>query len=196
MNTKVCETINMIQTQVHTQLIEVQVCPVQPSGTGRRQRTDKNLSVTVQSPESVPTCWQVGELHLKDTAESHTPVETITADTAQSVLVFFFTSGGRGTDEGRSSPSWSQTQNKSFLLWANHRNVPVHHREHQVTLMQSITEDWSQISALPSLLGTGDDVMKVHRVDDTVPLGTTFCQNVPKIKTTHQSDCGVLCSIP
>lgn len=46
----------MIQTQVHTQLIEVQVCPVQPSGTGRRQRTDKNLSVTVQSPESVPTC--------------------------------------------------------------------------------------------------------------------------------------------
>lgn len=128
MNTKVCETINMIQTQVHTQLIEVQVCPVQPSGTGRRQRTDKNLSVTVQSPESVPTCWQVGELHLKDTAESHTPVETITADTAQSVLVFFFTSGGRGTDEGRSSPSWSQTQNKSFLLWANHRNVPAPQR--------------------------------------------------------------------
>lgn len=44
-----------------------------------------------------------------------------------------FTSGGRGTEEGRSSPSWSQTQNRSFLLWANHRNVPkvqVTHKSH------------------------------------------------------------------
>ncbi len=32
----------------------------------------------------------------------------------------------------------------------------------------------------PSLWGTAEDVMKVHLVAETVPLGTTFCQKVPE----------------
>lgn len=38
----------------------------------------------------------------------------------------------------------------------------------------------------PSLCGTAEDVIKVHLVADTVPLGTTFCQKVPKGSTAVQ----------
>lgn len=46
-----------------------------------------------------------------------------------------FTSGGRGTDEGLSCPSWSHTQKRSFLLWANHRKEPAH-RNHSRSDLQ------------------------------------------------------------
>lgn len=49
---------------VPTQLAEVQGGPVEASGAGRRQRSDTDSALEVQTPQSVPTRRQVSQLHL------------------------------------------------------------------------------------------------------------------------------------
>lgn len=52
------------QTQVRTKLVEVQGGPVESRGTGRRQRPNADSAVRIQSPQSIATGSQMGQLHL------------------------------------------------------------------------------------------------------------------------------------
>lgn len=52
------------QTQVRTKLAEVQGGPVESRGTGRRQRPNADSAVRIQSPQSITTGSQMGQLHL------------------------------------------------------------------------------------------------------------------------------------
>lgn len=110
----------------HTQLAEVQEGPVQTDGAGRGQGPNAHLAMDVKPPQGIMAGGQVGHLHLspQKTGNIRVAGEENMRRYGLGDLMNSFTSGGRGTEEGRSSPSRSHTQNRSFLLWASHRNVP------------------------------------------------------------------------
>lgn len=100
-------------TQEHTELVEIQGGPVESKGTGWRQRPNIDSAVSIQTPQSIKAGSQLGQLHLRGTRKS----AELTGSPAKPELEnWVFTSGGRGTEEGLSCPSWSHTQKRSFLL--------------------------------------------------------------------------------
>lgn len=84
---------------------------MEASGAGWRQRSDTDSAVKVQTPQSITTRREVGQLHLETQTVRQT--ERLIGEVRQRSEV---TSGGRGMDEGLSSPSWSHTQKRSLRL--------------------------------------------------------------------------------
>lgn len=71
---------------------------MQASGTGRRQGSDADPAVAVQTPQGIATGRQVSQLHLRMDKNGLARLD-------QQVETGELTSGGRETEEGRSSPS-------------------------------------------------------------------------------------------